>query len=329
MREENSSQYNLQHPLARDWLSVRDGTQFAETTVRTYTSQVRQFLSFLQKEGLELLDIDVKIIINYIETLVRRGKAESTVKGHHSTICDLYRYIDVRTEENPVLNPYRLKEISMNSYSYESGFKRDALSREEIRKLLNNFKIDRNRIMAYVAVCTGLRNSDVRNCKLNDIDYDELELYVSDPKGGDAYHVPLPKPVARRLIQWQNVGRKSYAGHKTHNYVFPTNRGGKLKTNCQFSDAVRDAAEKAGIQKAIGSTKYYNSSLDKHIHRTYYKVTPHTLRHTYITLLKEADTPDEARRKAANHSSMETTKNYEHIDSEHDEHIRSVFDSGF
>jgi len=80
MREENSSRYNLQHPLARDWLSVRDGTQFAESTVRTYTSHIRQFLAFLQKEGLELLEIDIKEIINFIEDLVRKGKAENTLK---------------------------------------------------------------------------------------------------------------------------------------------------------------------------------------------------------------------------------------------------------
>ncbi len=329
MRKENISQYNVQHPLARDWLSVRDGTQFTETTVRTYSSHVRQFLSFLQKEEMDLLEIDVKEVIDFIEDLVRRGRAESTVKNYHSTICDLYRYINVRTKENPVLNPYRLKEISINSYSYESGFERDALSRDEIRKLLKNFEVDRNRIMAYVAVCTGLRNSDVRNCKLKDIDYDELELYVPDPKGGDAYRVPLPKPVARRLIQWQNIGRKSYGCHNTHDYVFPSNNGGKLKQNHLFANPVRDAAERAGIQEIIGSTEYFDPYFDKNIHRTYYKVTPHALRHTYITLLKKADTPDEARRKAANHSSIETTKNYEHIENKYDKDIRSVFDSGF
>lgn len=329
MKEIDEDQYNVAHPLARRWLAVRHGTRWSDTTIAAYSSYARNFLAHLEEYEENLLTTDIEVVINFIEHLVRMGRAESTVTGYHSTIADLYRFIHVRTDNDPVLDPYSLKEIDVKSYSYQQGFERDALTRKEVKNLLNNFENERGRVMTYLAVCTGIRNREVRNIKLDDINYGELMLHISNAKGGKSYDVPLPRSVSRQLIQWENVTRKSYHDHKSNEYMFPSRMGGKLKVHKPFCESVKAAAERAGIQKVIGETKYYDVTRKKEIHRKFYRVTPHALRHTYITLLKKADAPDEARQKAVNHSSIEMTRNYEHVDENHDELIRSAFNSGF
>jgi integrase/recombinase XerD len=317
----HSDQYDLPHSLARRWLAARHGTRLCDRTAKNYEAAVRQFISFLHASDRGLLEAELGDFERYIEHRVRNGRAQNTVQHDRTSVKDMYHFINARTDADPAIKPYEFDEIDLNAYNYTGGFEREALSIDEVKLLFEHFDHKRNRLMTYLGVATGLRNSDIRTLRLEHVHYPELQIHVPDPKYGEPYDVPMSRELGRRLKQWENIGRKSYSSHRTSDFMFPSDYGEKLEWNQSFTRTVRRAAERAGIQEVIGRAP--NTGV-RNLDYEYHRVTVHTLRHTFITLLKKAGVPPEARRLVANHDHIETTKRYEHFNESYDDLIRSL-----
>lgn len=321
-------QYDLSHPLAREWMAKRHGLRWCDQTIETYQSHVRIYLSYLREKETTLLNATFVDFLDFIEFRVAVGAAKSTVNTNCSVIKDLYRYIHVRTDADAGIDPYQFDELNLNEYDFNGGFSRRSIESWEVKRLFQNFRHARNRLMAYFAVVTAVRNSDIRTLKLSDVDYDELQIHIPNPKYGDAYTVPMSRELASKLKQWEQTGRKGYTTAESSLYMFPSRKGEKLEYNDYFNKMVVQAAERAGIQEIIGKSVVLNSQNLRDVQRReIHRVTVHTLRHTCLTILKKAGAPPEARRKLANHKSIETTEDYTHDEDEGwQDIIRDLFD---
>lgn len=323
-----AEQYDLPHPLARQWLSTRHGTKFSDGSVLKKESKLRLYLGFLSEKEVELLEAEFEDYLEFVEYRVSLGLTGGTILNDYFAIKDFYAFVKARADEEPAIDWFALEELDLEQYNTATGFERDALAVEEVEALFDSFKNRRNKIMAYLGVATGLRNSDIREAKLEHVDYEDLMIHVPEPKGNDPYDVPMSKELARRLKQWENVGRKSLPRHQESEYLFPSEYGAKIERNNTLNDAVKRAAERAGIQEVIGTSPITGGQLgndsDGIRMREWHRVTVHTLRHTFVTLLKKAGVPPEARRLVANHEDIQTTKEYEHFDKNYHELIRSV-----
>lgn len=324
-QDNDPEQYDLPHALAREWIAKRHDLRWSDKTVECYQSGVRIYLSYLKKKGTTLLDAGFVDLLEFVEYRVKAGAARSTVKVNCSALKDLYRYLRIRTDAEPGIEPYKFDELNLSEYDYEGGFERGDIEPWELKRLFRNFKHTRNHLMAYFAVATGVRNSDIRSLRLGDVDYDELEVHIPNPKNGDPYDVPMSRELASRLKQWEQTGREGYATAESSPYMFPSREGERLMYNHAFSEPVIRAAERAGIQETIGTTTALNSQdLRDEQRREIHRVTVHTLRHTCLTMLKKAGAPPEARRKLANHKNIETTKDYTHDEDDEDKHWRDL-----
>jgi integrase/recombinase XerD len=132
------------------------------------------------------------------------------------------------------------------------------------------------------------------------------------------------------LRRWITQERLSHPGAENNEYLFPSRLGGKLSSN-GFTKLVKDAAEDAGIQETdqskapIHPRKKEMLGTDKD-YLEYHKVVPHSLRHTFNHLLKEAGIPRDARSEALDHSSESVTKKfYDHNESNYEELIQGLF----
>jgi len=65
--------------------------------------------------------------------------------------------------EQLALDPIELDSITLDKYNTPAKIKREALTREEVRRLFDAIDSYRNRLLAIVAAETGLRNSDLSN----------------------------------------------------------------------------------------------------------------------------------------------------------------------
>lgn len=194
-------QYDIPHFLAREWMAKRHGLRWCDATVKCYESNMRIYLSYLEEKETDLLDAIFADLLDFVEFRVKAGAAKTTVSKNCSVLKDFYRYVNVRTDVGAGIDPYQFDELNLNKYNFSGGFSRKSIEPWEVKRLFQNFKHTRNRLMSYLAVVTAVRNSDIRTLRLSDVDYDELQIYIPNPKNGDSYSVPMSRELASRLKQ--------------------------------------------------------------------------------------------------------------------------------
>jgi integrase/recombinase XerD len=219
------------------------------------------------------------------------------------------------------LEPIRFRDPNLSKYNTPEPIEREALTRREVRLLFDEFDSYRDRLMAVVGVETGLRNSDIRGLRLQDIN--EETLYVHDPKNSKPYDVPVSDQLRDELQVWVDRHRPGYPSASESEYVFLSQSGGPLQTNAGLNQTIKEAAEKAGIQETIGASKLSDDrkeqlNTDQNFIE-WKRVTAHTLRHTCISLMQEDGVSLPYRQLVANHSNPETTLRYSH--GKNDAHI--------
>ena len=324
-----SSEYRVPDKHAQEYLARNEGITLASSTVISYDSHLTEYVTFLHDYGSSVLTAEFTDVLNYIEACVRHGNRQGTISGKLSTVGELYRYIRLRTDagDELSLDPLRFREINLNRYNTPEAIEREALSREEIRRLFDAFSSYRNRLMAVVGVETGIRNSDLRNLRIEDVHEDTI--HVSDPKNSKPYDVPISEELSFELDFWLQHHRKGFAASTDSEYLFPSQHGKKLETNTSLNSIVKEAAERAGIQETIGRSRLSSGQRDawetEKEYREWHRVTVHTLRHSYITLLKDAGVSLPYRQLVANHTSADTTRGYTHGNDEVFDSVRDRF----
>jgi len=141
----------------------------------------------------------------------------------------------------------------------------------------------------------GLRVSEIINLKKQDINFNEGLIKINLGKGKKDRFVKIPSSIKQEL--------KSYINLTSENYLFKSNRGGKL-TKKTIGKIVSNSAKKVGIKK---------------------RVYPHLLRHSFATHLLEQGT-DLRIQKLLGHSDIKTTQMYTHISQASIKNIKSPLD---
>ncbi|NHX37276.1 MULTISPECIES: tyrosine-type recombinase/integrase [Halolamina] len=326
--QQDSESYRVADEYAREYLSRNEGVTLASSSVETYDGHLTEYVSFLDQRDRTVVNAEFQDVLDYLDWCVRRGNRKSTLSSKLATIGELYRYIRLRTDvgDELGLDPIRFQEIDLNQFNTPPPIERDALSRDEIRRLFDAFDSFRNRLMAIVGVETGLRNSDIRNLRLEDID--ENTIHVRNPKNSKPYDVPISNELAFEIQHWNRHHRPGYSAAAESPYLFPSQCGERLEANGSLNSIIRTAAERAGIQEVIGESQVRKQEGDgKEVEcREWHRVTVHTLRHSFVTLLKDAGVNLNYRMLVANHADSDTTRGYTHGENEAFSLIRSRFD---
>jgi integrase/recombinase XerD len=328
----DSDRFTVSDPFVCAYLEARSGRKLTEESASTYENHLSQYVSFLKARDVHILDVTLTDIIAYVENCVDLGNRQSTIEGKLTAVHELYVYIRLRTDAADVLtiDPIELDRIDLSEYNTPPPIEREPLDRQELRKLFDAMNSYRNRLIVIVAAETGLRNSDLRNIQVTDVDFEACEIYVRDPKNGAPYNVPISRELRTELQIWCDQYRAGYAAGTSGEYLFPAHNGEKLKTNSGLNTIVTSAAERAGLQRTIGTSEVppgqreqYDGDIEV---REWNRVTVHTLRHTCLTLMKEAGVPLPYRQLVANHRNPKTTQQYSHGRGQEFSSIRDRFD---
>ncbi len=309
-----SDSFRVPNEFAQDYLSTNAGISLKPATVTTYDSQLTEYTTFLNGRETTVISAEFTDVVEFIEECVRRGNRKSTISGKLSTIAELYRYIRLRTDAGDELHldPLRFREIDLERYNVPQRIEREGLSKEEIRRLFDAFESYRNRLMAIVGVETGLRNSDIRGLRVQDVESDQI--HVHDPKNSKPYDVPISDQLSFEFDTWFKHHRPGFAAASDSEYVFPSHQGEKLTQNSSLNEVIKQAAERAGIQDVIGQSSLSESQQEvlgtEKEYCEWSRVTVHTLRHSYITLLSESGVSLPYRQLVANHADASTTLGY-------------------
>ncbi len=182
------------------------------------------------------------------------------------------------------------KEVLKNDEKIDLKFAKKSkklpvvLSKKEIEKILKNIFNQKYKLAIALAYAGGLRISEIQNLKVKDVDLAELIIHIKNAKGKKDRITVFPKKLKTDL---QNL----MAGKSGNNFVFSSNRGGKLTTR-SFQAVFKKTLKKAGIKK---------------------EATFHSLRHSFATHLLENGTDVRYVQELLGHQNIRTTQRYTQV----------------
>ncbi|MDH5020364.1 tyrosine-type recombinase/integrase [Halobacterium rubrum] len=269
----------------------------------------------------ELADVD-----RFFVELCWIDITDSTFLTYRKNICNLFHHIELyREEEAETSRALIIDAIDPSDYETEEGFERRALTAKQLKKFLNAVTSRRNLLIIRIAVEVGPRNRDIAKLKIDDVDLENQRVNITNTKSGGNYSGYIPSELTMLLRRWIEIERPSLGVEDSNEYLFPSQKGGRLGVN-QIGRIVHKAADRAGIQREID--KIPLSERQKEIwgtdkdYRSVYRVDVHTLRHTFNELLAKSGVSREARSFALDHSTTEVTK--EHYDEARERHWNEI-----
>lgn len=137
----------------------------------------------------------------------------------------------------------------------------EILTEKELKNMYQTVWYSSNRthvVMIKLLLYTGLRNSELANMTLQDVNLNELNIRVDEGKGKQDRYVPFPAFFQGELAQYMDNQTARGA-----TYLFETNRQDKFTTRW-IRKIIKNYATEAGIEK---------------------RIYPHLLRHQLLTYL--------------------------------------------
>lgn len=239
---------------------------YCQRTITCYKGLVRLFIMHFYRHPSKITDIEIK-------EYLRSSSSQALLKQRLGAIKLFYKLVlyDERTFEY-IHYPRREQHLP------------DILSTSEVRRLFAACTNLKHRAILYLFYSTGMRESEVINLEIRDIDSDRMEIHIRQAKGKKDRIVPLSEPTLKALRAYFKIERP-------RRYLF----------NGQF----REQYSVTSIQQFV--KKYAAiAGIKKHVH-------PHLLRHCTATHLLESGTELAIIQKLLGHKNIKTTMRYTHI----------------
>jgi site-specific recombinase XerD len=264
---------------------------YSNNTFLEYQQDLRQFVSWCGDQDLELLGVKRTNLELFARWLERRGAARATIGRRLSTVTGFYRYC---TEEglmdrNPAANVRRPRQRQESTMS--------GLDRNELGVFLVQAGISgaRDHALACLLALNGLRVSEAIGTDVDDLGLERghhtLTIFR---KGGNTAIVPLAPRTARTVYL--------AIGERIEGPIVLSDSGDRMNRH-QADRVVRRLARHAGIEKTI---------------------SPHSLRHSFITAALDAGVPLRDVQEAASHADPRTTMRYDRARRSLDRHATYI-----
>ena len=262
---------------------------YSENTLDAYMSDLQKLLDYVGSEGLQILDVKLDDLRNFVAALVDIGISARSQSRILSGVRTFYTFLilDGYIEDDPT---------ELLEWPKIGEHLPEVLSVEEVDRLeqacdLSKWEGQRTRTIIEVLFSCGLRVSELINLRLSDLFLTEKFIRVMG-KGKKERLVPISESAVKELQYWFMDRNLMKIKPGEEDFVFLNRRGGHL-TRMMIFTIVRRLAEAAGIEKTI---------------------SPHTLRHSFATALLEGGANLRAIQDMLGHERISTTQIYTHID---------------
>ena len=293
MKKENNIKINNYISDYIDYLKYE--RKLSNETINNYKYDLIKFARFLTSKNIDILDVKVDIIEEYLKKL--NNLDSSSISRNITSINNFYNYLIVNKyiKNNPCefIDRPKLKKRIPN-----------VLTTDEVDKLLDIELIDmfdyRNKAMLELMYSAGLRVSEIVSLTTRNIDFENCIVRCFG-KGSKERIVPLNDYVIHYLKLYMDK-RHQLLKKDRNDYLFLNNHGKKM-TRQGFEYVLKNILEEKKIDKYI---------------------TPHTLRHSFATHLLEGGADLRSIQILLGHENLTTTTIYTHISREkvHEDYIK-------
>ncbi|HET8893074.1 MAG TPA: tyrosine-type recombinase/integrase [Gaiellaceae bacterium] len=267
-----------------------DSPALAEGTRRAYRVDVEEFCRWLDKNGTDLDEVDVRVLVEYVGMLGAARPGRKPSKLAPATIAR--KLAAVRAFLRHSLGPSRVPDARLaprRGRRLPQAPRQQDLERE-LTALEGEGPLPlRNRALVELVYSAGLRSAEAIGLDLGDVDFEQELVHVRRGKGGKERVVPLGEEAAHWVARYIREARPALA-NGANDALFISARGKRLDTS-----TLRRLAPH-----------------------------PHRLRHAFATHLLEGGADLRTIQELLGHNSLSTTQMYSHVDARR---LRKVYDS--
>ena len=263
--------------------------KYSNNTIINYELDLEKFELYLKIKHKNYKNILYKDVLDFINYLNDNHESTS-INRCLSSLRSFYNYLI--NNGNVKDNPFKLVRGMKTPKKLPNYFKYN-----EYIELINSIDTTtilgiRNKCIFEVLLCTGCRVNELVNITMNNIDLKAQEIKVLG-KGNKERIVYLGSYAIDSIKEYLNV-RNELLNNKSNNYLFLNHLGNKLTTR-----GIRDIIDKILLKSS-----------------TNLKLTPHTFRHSFATMLLNEGCDLKSVQELLGHVSLSTTSIYTHISKE-------------
>lgn len=246
--------------------------KFAKSTVKNYGIMLHQFFNYCPQKYNAVKKEDIRKWLGELNTL---GRTPGTIQNKLFALKSFYRYCREENliEKDPTVNiiaPKRPDRLPVY------------LHREQIIKLKESARGNlRNLAIIETLYSTGVRVSELQNIRLEDINWNNRQIIISEGKGKKERLVLFTSECAERLKEYLNTRKDK------NPYLFISRKGGGPLTAYGYAQILWHYANKLDL-----------------------RLSPHILRHTFAAHLAEKGMPLVYIQVLLGHDDIKHTKIY-------------------
>ena len=281
------------------------------TTVDNYINYISSFIDFTfgdhcnERFYTKVKAVDINKYISSLRTKTVNGQVKRTSDSiravQWSALNSFFQFlVPNHIKENPVAETRRPKIKDNPNVTY--------LTPEEIAKIIENVNIvanekvrNRDLCILKLGLSTGLRVSAISQIDLDDIDWNNNQIRVTE-KGDVDNYVLIGENLKAQIKLWID-DRNNYFHTAATNALFVSQHKKRISVDT--------------INRIM--TKYTEGVTDKH-------VTPHVMRHSCATNLYEKTGDIYLCAKQLNHKNVATTQRYAEISKAKQKHASNILD---
>lgn len=264
--------------------------KYSENTVTSYSKDLEQFSEYLSSKKVNYRNMDYSKVSDYLLYLGQNKYTSTSINRHLSTIRSYYNYlIDKKVVEacpfNLIHGPKKEKKLP-NYLKYDEF--------TSLIELCDETALGkRNRMILELLFATGMRVSEAINVKLSDISFKEREIKVFG-KGKKTRIVYFNKVCQSVMSDYVLNARQELLKGKKSEYLLLNHLGNPI-TRRGIADIIDKLIKKSSLK---------------------HKISPHTLRHTFATLLLNEGMDIREVQELLGHERLSTTSIYTHVSNE-------------
>lgn len=286
--------------FAESWLS-RKKPEVAPGTLAFYGSAVRKFTAFLGvKADVEIAEITSEDVVNFRN---HEAKTLASKTVNHDLKCLRMLFRAARRDKVLMDDPCEFVGVTKAGASA----RRRPFTVPELKAVLS-VADDEWRSMILFALYTGQRLGDLAALTWANVDLQRGEIRLVTRKTGKTLNLPIAPPL-RRHLENLPAGDDPDAPLHPRAFAIVTVQG---KTG-HLSNHFADLLSQAGLREKKAHRKTSNTVVGRGIGSATGGLSFHCIRHTAVSMMKDAGIPEAAVMELVGHDSKQMSAHYTHV----------------
>jgi len=254
---------------------------YSGKTIKSYLFYIREYLIFSKNKNVKDKNKAIELFILH---KFEKGQSSQTVNLALNSIKFFYREVLKCKDKIDFKCAKRNKKLPI------------VLSRKEIKDIISNINNLKHKIIISLGYAAGLRVSEIINLRVKDVDLGQLMIHIKNAKGKKDRITIFPEKL-------KNNFKNMLAGKSGNDFVFESNRGGKLTTT-SLQKVFQNSLKRTRIKK---------------------QATFHSLRHSFATHLLENGVDVRYVQELLGHANIRTTQIYTKVTNPSIKNIKSPY----